>query len=119
MNSRPLKALTCAVNSCLSRLPVRKFTSNTAALALPYSAGKAPVRKSLERSRLVFSALTGPPVVPSVLKWLVVPMGRPSTRQSRPVGELPRTTMSLRESLAPLTPAKLVASRATSLRPPE
>ena len=64
-------------------------------------------------------ALTGPPVVPRVEKWLGLGIGMPSNRHNRPVGELPLITMSLRESLAAATPAKLPAKRATSLRPPE
>ena len=93
--------------------------SNTPAVALPYSAGKAPVRKSELAIKFGLSAETGPPVVPSVEKWLGFGIGIPSRRQSTPVGELPRIMMSLRASLLAATPAKLATILATSLRPPE
>ena len=43
----------------------------------------------------------------------------PSNRHNKPVGELPRTTMSFLLSSGADTPAKLAANRPTSLRPPE
>ena len=61
---------------------------------------------------------TGPPVVPAMAKWLGLGMSTPSKRQSTPIGELPLTTISLRESSAPCTPAKLLAIRAGSPRLP-
>ena len=57
---------------------------------------------------------TGPPEVPEMAKWLGLGIFTPSSRQSTPEGELPRITMSLRESSAPWTPAKLEAIRAGS-----
>ena len=66
----------------------------------------------------ILSILTGPPVEPSVLKWLGFGMSIPSMRQSTPAGELPRIMISFLPSLVPLTPAKFCAMRLGSLLVP-
>ena len=76
------------------------------------------MKKSELPKILLLMMETDPPVVPGMAKWLGFGMSMPSMRQRMPWGELPRTTMSLRESSAPCTPAKLDAIRAGSPRLP-
>ena len=90
----------------------------TPAIALPYSAGNAEVKKSELFNKFVFSALTAPPVVPTEAKWLGLLVFMPSILQSTPVGEFPLITISFLLSSGALTPAKFAANLAGSLRPP-
>src|SRR5689334_2387425 len=106
------------VCSYFSEFPLLKPRSKTPALALPYSAGKAEVKKSEFLITFVLIALTGPPVVPTVEKWFGFGIFNPSMRHKTPVGEFPRITMSFLESSGELTPAKLAARREGSERPP-
>lgn len=57
-------------------------------------------------------------MLPSEPKWFGLGISLPFNRHNTPNGELPRITISFRESFAPLTPAKFAAMRAGSLREP-
>ena len=70
-------------------------------MALPYSAGQAPVKKSELSRNLLFKMVTGPPPVPGMEKWLGLGMLIPSMRYKTPAGVFPRTTKSLRWSSEP------------------
>ena len=66
----------------------------------------------------LFSALIGPPDEPSPAKWLGLGISIPSSLHKIPLGEFPRTTMSLFPSALLVTPAKLDTIRAGSLKVP-
>ena len=107
-----------SVYSRFRSLPRRSFMSNTALVTLPNSAVNAPVWNSESSSMSLFRMLMGPPVLPSSLKWLGFGTSTPSSRQSTPRGELPRTLMVLSPAGSPATPGKAVTIRAGSLMPP-
>ena len=92
--------------------------SNTPLIALPYSAGNAPVKKSLLANTLLLSIETGPPLEPKSPKWFGLGMSIPSNRNNKPTGELPRIIISFTASFAPRTPAKFCAMRLTSFLAP-
>ncbi len=116
-NSNPLKP-TCATFSSFWLLPSLNRMSNAPAIALPYCAGNALVIKSDLSRLLLLSILTGPPVLFKAPKWLGLGMFKPSSCHNIPVGEFPLTTISLRESLPPITPAKFAAMREGSPNAP-
>lgn len=109
----------CRAYSRRSSLPLRSRMSNTPERPLPYSAGKAPVRKSELLITVLLRMLMPPPELPSpVAKWLGFGISMPSIRHNSPRAELPRMTISLLLSLADDTPAKDCAMRAGSLKLP-
>ena len=89
------------MNSCLLLLPFLSFKSKTPDVLLPYSAGKALIKKSELARILLFIIDTGPPVLPEIAKWDGLGMSMPSTRQTTPKGLFPLIIMSFLESSAP------------------
>src|SRR4030066_472035 len=84
---------TWAANSYFRLLADRILRSKTPLRAFPYSAGKAPVKKSELVRRLLFKILIGPPLAPKDEKWLGFGISIPSSRHNTPRGEFPRITI--------------------------
>ena len=103
-NPRP-STPTSIVVSLFWLLPLRKRKSKTPAIPLPYSAGKAEVKKSVLANTLALNILTEPPV--NRVKWFGFGTSTPSNLHNKVLGELPLITISLfKSSPPPVTPAK-------------
>src|SRR5690606_40567654 len=94
--------------------PFLRLISNTPLSAFPYSAGKAPVIKSLLESNCELMIIIPPPLLAALAKWLGFGISMPSILQSKPLGELPRIEILLLPSLVLTTPAKDETIRAGS-----
>ena len=93
--------------------PLRNRKSKTPAKPLPYSAGKAEVKKSVLSSTLELNILTAPPV--EYTKWFGLGISAPSKRHKTVFGEFPLITISLfKSSPFPVTPAKFCTCLAGS-----
>ncbi len=103
------------VYSLRSELPLRMLRSKTPASALPYSAGKAPDRKSEYVSTLALNMLMPPLLWPPSPKWFGLGISMPSSCHTVYLGDCPRTITSLsKSSSARDTPEKDCAMRAGS-----
>ena len=98
--------------------PLRSFMSKTPETALPYSAGKAPVKKSeFPKTCALSEERIPPPKVAISAKWFGFGISTSSSRHCNKCGALPWMDIPLLETLG-VTPANEATSRAGSSNPP-